>query len=402
MTSVRRGAAGTVERIVRRIVLGAVIGCGASTAWGETPDQILRKLGSPRFEERHAAERKILEIPEDAYAPLKIQAQSKDPEVQVRAQRLLKVVQRRVLERQFERFSATGDPKFAPLGWDRFSDLAGDSEDSIKLYLSMFLAHPDVLTSFVEHKSDLPAAFASLFADTYSWQQDSRNFSFETFATILYLAASRDCPLDRVVQMQVANVVTLSSAQSAILHGDYHDQLQRFLGQWVQRPDAGLPESRFDLARRLGLDEAIGPALEVVKNAVADRGDRSMRLVEAVLLIGEKGTPENVADLAPLLKDETKFGEWSQDKNGEKQHVTSQIRDAALVASIHLVRQSPRDFGFTGLMPSPKQLYVPNSTGFSSDQAREAAFKKWEVWQSRTGKNLLLKVLDQAVEGSQL
>ena len=394
MTSVRRNW----TRTAKQFVLGLAIAAGGGAGWAETPEQIVRKLGSARFEERHAAERKILEIPEDAYAPLQIQAESKDPEVQVRARRLLKVVQRRVLDRQFARFAATGDPKLAPLGWDKFSDLAGDSDDSVKLYLSMFLAHPDVLTSLAEHKTDLPAAFASLFADTYSWQQDSRNFSFETFATILYLAASPDCPVDRLTQIQVANVVTLSQAQSAILHGDYHDQLQRFVGQWVQRPDAGLPESRFDLARRFGLDEALGPALEMAKGAAADRIERNARLAEAILLIGEKGNPENVTDLEPLLKDETKFGEWRQEKNGETQHVTSQIRDVALVASIHLLRQSPAEFGFKGLTASPKSLYVPNSTGFSSDEAREQAFKKWATWRARNGIHLL-RVPDEAVEG---
>jgi len=376
----------------------AAILFAAATGWGETPEQIVRKLGSARFEERHAAERKILEIPEDAYAPLKIQAESNDPEVQVRARRLLKVVQRRVLERQFARFAATGNRKFAPLGWDRFSDLAGDSEDSVKLYLSMFLAHPDVLTAFAERSGDLRPAFASLFSDSFSWQQDSRNFPFETFATILYLAASPDCPLDRVTQVQVTNVVNLGQAQSAILHGDYNDQLQRLLGQWVQRPDAGLPESRFDLARRLGLDEALGPALEMVKGAAADRIEHNSRLAEAILLIAEKGTPENVVDLEPLLEVDTKFGEWRQEQG---EHITTQIRDTALVASIHLLRQSPPDFGFKWLSRSPKLLYVQNSTGFSSEEARSQAFQKWAHWRKLNGMNLI-RIPNEAVEGFSL
>lgn len=369
---------------------------------GETPEQIVRKLGSPRFQERHSAEQQILERPEDVYADLKIQAESAHPEVQLRAQRLLKVVQRRVLERQFERFGETGDPSLAPIGWDRFSEIVGDSPEAAKLYLAMFLAHSEALTALVERSADLQPAFGNLFSDVFPWQQDSRNFSLETFATILYLASSPECPLDRVAQVQVSHLLTLSQTHSAIRHGDHNEELQRLLGQWVQRKEAGSAESRFGLAQRFDLDEATFPALEMIQGAVRERVDRDASLVEAILHIAQKGSPENVVDLEPLLSDQTRFADWSQEKkNGEREHITSQIRDVALVASIHLMRQSPREFGFRNLSASPKFLFVPNTTGFSSDDEREHAFRHWEHWIRNSSGGVVMGEI-MAVEGATL
>lgn len=402
MTGVRRigiRAAALGRRLAWCGLVATSIGILPTGSRAETPEQIVRKLGSPRFQERHSAEQQILENPEDVYGPLKIQAESAHPEVQLRARRLLKVVQRRVLERQFERFGETGDPKLAPIGWERFAEIVGDSPESAKLYLSMFLAHPEALTALVERSGDLQPAFNNLFSDVFPWQQDSRNFSLETFATILYLASSPDCPLDRVAQIQVSHLLTLSQTHSAIRHGDSHEELQRLLGQWVSRKEAGSAESRFAMAQRFDLEEATLPALEMVQGAVRERVDRDASLVEAVLHIAQKGTPEDVVDLEPLLDDETRFADWSHElKNGEREHITSQIRDVALVASIHLMRQSPREFGFRNLATSPKFLFVPNSTGFSTEEERDKAFRHWAEWRRESSGAIVMGEII-AIEG---
>ena len=396
---------------IRTVALGRLAGCGLAAAslavlpaalQADTPEQIVRKLGSPRFQERHTAEQQILANPEDVYGPLKIQAESAHPEVQLRARRLLKVVQRRVLERQFERFGETGDPKLAPVGWERFAETVGDSPEAAKLYLSMFLAHAEALTALVDRSVELQPAFNSLFSDVFPWQQDSRNFSLETFATILYLASSPECPLDRVAQIQVSHLLTLSQTHSAIRHGESHEELQRLLGKWVQRKGAGTAESRFAMAQRFDLEEASIPALEMIQGAVRERVDRDASLVEAVLHIAQKGTSENVIDLEPLLDDETRFADWSlEKKNGEREHVTSQIRDVALVASIHLMRQSPREFGFRNLAASPKFLFVPNTTGFATEEERDKAFRQWAEWRRESAGGIVMGEII-AIEGVEL
>ena len=371
-----------------------------SSARGESPEQVIRQLGAGRFSDRYAAERKILDNPEGLFPALQAGAESKDPELQARASRLLKIVQRRVLERQFERFRETGDRQFIPAGWERFSEVVGHSDGALALYLAMFLAHPDAMADAAAGNVPLQGTLQKVLADLGPWQQDSRHFDVVTFATILYLSSSPQCRVDRTSQQGVGSLLGLNPTQSAILHGDYHEELQRLLGQWFKRPDAAPPESRFHWAERYDLEEILVPALEMVSAVSEGRGDKNTIVAQAILSVARRGDVDHLEVLEPLLEDSTRFYERSNTTNGQRVHVTTEIRDVALLAAIHLTKQSPAAFGFEPLR-SDKFLYMPETAGFKTPEARDLAFKKWETWKRLHWQGLNMAPV-QAIEGESL
>ena len=60
----------------------------------------------------------------------------------------------------------------------------------------------------------------------------------------------------------------------------------------------------------------------------------------------------------------------------------TQLHDVALFAAVHLVRQPPKDFGFTRLSAKEPLISQVASVGFPSESDREAAFKKWNEWRA--------------------
>jgi hypothetical protein len=372
-------------------------GCPAS-AEGPSPESLVRRLASSSFIERASAEREILDSAESVYPILKAQVSSDDPELRIRAARLLKLVQRRVLERQFARFLETQDPMYAPPGWLRFSEVAGESPEAVKLYLAMFLANPDPLMLLAGGSDQLQTEFQALCDLVSHWQTDSQLFQLDSFATIVFLAGCPEIRLDRTSQQQVISLLNFGQVKSAIDQGEFQNEIRQIVSTWIEREDSGPPGTRFNIAHRFNLDAMLTPALQLLDSAAAGSVQRDVNVALAILCVAEKGSVENMAQIEPLLDETAKFHEWRQTNQGQTIHVTAQIRDVALLASIYLMRQQPAEFGFKHLKKNQSFLYIPNSAGFTSDDEREEAFARWSAWRSRNRSGL--EVLpDQAVEG---
>jgi hypothetical protein len=264
-------------------VWAALVGAGSfAFADGPSPEALVRRLASGSFEERAAAERHILDSAETVYPALKAQVNSDDPELRLRAARLLKLVQRQVLERQFARFLESQDPTYAPPGWQRFSDVAGSSPEAVKLYLAMFLANPDPLMLLAGKSDQLQMEFQALCDVVSQWQTDSQLFQLDSFATIVFLAGCPEIRLDRHSQQQVISLLNFGQVKSAVDQGEFQTEIRQLVSTWIEREDSGPPGTRFNIAHRFNLDAVLTPALQLLEAAATGAVPGAVNLALAI------------------------------------------------------------------------------------------------------------------------
>jgi hypothetical protein len=61
---------------------------------------------------------------------------------------------------------------------------------------------------------------------------------------------------------------------------------------------------------------------------------------------------------------------------------TTQFRDIALVALLHLHGENPVAYGFKHIRTHAQYAYSPYTIGFASDDDRQAAFAQWEAFRA--------------------
>jgi hypothetical protein len=95
----------------------------------------------------------------------------------------------------------------------------------------------------------------------------------------------------------------------------------------------------------------------------------------AMCCVGTLGTKEHVKFLESLLKDDTMVQAIVK-PGGQRGSI--KVRDVALAMTIHLSGKNPKDYGFNMWAVYPNNLIQYHQLGFESDEARAAAFKKWD------------------------
>ena len=105
----------------------------------------------------------------------------------------------------------------------------------------------------------------------------------------------------------------------------------------------------------------------------------------AIFFVAEFGTKDEVAKLDSLLEDTTSIG--SAGVNWTTLH--AQVRDVVLGVKLFQAGQPLGDFGFVyfQIIPNLTPFQTsPSCMGFTDDNARAAAFKKWKEWQDKQKK----------------
>ena len=127
-----------------------------------------------------------------------------------------------------------------------------------------------------------------------------------------------------------------------------------------------------DLAKNLQMKEVIPFAL---KAALAKKANANLRGA-SIMLVGEIGAKEQVAQLETLLKDSTELGQ----ANINAIVVKAQVRDVALAVLLTQKGENLATFGFPVFRTFQGiTLYQtsPEWAGFSNQEGRDAAFKKY-------------------------
>ena len=128
----------------------------------------------------------------------------------------------------------------------------------------------------------------------------------------------------------------------------------------------------FLLAMRYDLREALVPAADMLR----DQGGHAHMRQYALLVVGRFGTREHLALLERQLSDTA----VCMNATVNNQRVQVEVRDVALAVLVHLTDQNLSAYGLGGARTDSKMLFHTHTLGFSDDDEREKAQRKWQAW----------------------
>jgi hypothetical protein len=356
---------------------------------------LVRQLGSDSFDLREAAYAELEKLGKSAIKALEEGAKSRDPEISGRAKRLLALATRTDIEVALDAFLADKDTKHLLKlpAWDRFKKLFGEDANARALFVEMYVTEGRLLAA-LEREPEKFDATLNARCKQFQQPQDkhARDDDVATMGRVVaILFAATDgraakkpdrvepwhYTLTEMVYRQNVQKEFRSSAAARKLLALYFEQR-------AEHPNYML--DGVNLALALEMKEMVPTVRKGATNKDIGDGVRAT----AMLALARLGSKENVKDLEPFLADTARLSFVQFDGTGEKPGFT-EVRDVALAAMIILSGQDVRDYDFPRVKESnyteyqARQLGFPY-WGFSNDEQRKAALKKFKDSQEKEKK----------------
>lgn len=353
------------------------------------------RLSSGSFEERADAERSLREAGAPALPVLRELLDAGDLELQLRAQRLINVLERDHLSATLHVLSDGGlpeDPGVLP-GWNVYVRMLGDEPRQRSLFVEMVRAEPQLMAA-IDDAVELRTEFERRCGDI-NLQRAQRQTTEQTVASVaaLLLAATHpDCRPSAAAAACINASLQEGEFLSEMSRTDRPAALERLVASWVSLPESSTAIQRLGLAARFELAEGVDVAQEIIKQRLY-----GPQIQQAILYIAKVGAgeTEHLHILEELLADET---DLQAQRRGSRTTFSARVQDVALAGLLHMTRQNPSDYGFTTLRENSQYLYTPGTIGFESDEARADAIQKWRRWSARNLKDVQ-PVSEQAAQG---
>ena len=119
---------------------------------------LVAKLGSQQFNEREAATRQLQKVGQAALPQLREATQSKDREIRIRAEQLVKAMEEKIRKSVTLKFLRETDPSldYGMKGWKFASGILGTTRKSRELYLQIYQADPKLVALLDESPDTAP------------------------------------------------------------------------------------------------------------------------------------------------------------------------------------------------------------------------------------------------------
>lgn len=338
-------------------------------------EALIEQLGAPSYERRVEAGKALRAIGPPSLRALRRAAGSDNLEIAERVRRILVDVERVEQERRLELYLK--DPVAAPddllPGLKRYRAAVGNVAEHAPLFVAMQRAEPRLFRAAETSLQAMEAAYAGRCSEIFVEYNllQSRNQMVERTAAVLFCGSEPDLKDDPQIEQYVWQFVNCTEVRTAM---PSNAALRRVLGLWIAKGETAMSQQKVIIGLQYDIPECLRPAVALCR-AKAIPGTQQY----AILAVARYGNFQHVPVLEGSLADETKLGRTAQN------NVTtweSRTQDIALAALLHLTGQDPRDYHFKRLEKNTQYVFAPNSIGFSSEDDRDAALKKWHAWRA--------------------
>jgi hypothetical protein len=358
-------------------------------------NDLVEQLGAASFEQREQAEQRLQQLGTQALEALRRATDDADLEIRYRARRLIGRIEHEQQWRLLEHFLTDYDAELAQQlpGWPRYAELVGDDLPARRLFVEMFEAEPEMMSSLGREEMTLVVEKRSQeMQPAPNTQSQPAAIPPTSIAVLLLASLEPGREVSAGTRSLINSHVNASDFKRALV-ADGDPPIRRLLAAWVAGARDVSASIRMSIGSRFDLPSAVVPAVELIDAQV-----HGSQLQYAVFTIARLGTGEHIPVLEGLLENQVVL---SERQRGEEEAFTCQVRDVALAGLIHLIGKRPRDFGFAELRPNSNSLYGLNTAGFASQQLRQDAFHKWQLWH-RVQRSEGLDVGETAVAGARL
>ena len=345
-------------------------------------ERLLRQLGADSYQARNDAMAELIAAGPAVVVDVRAATSSTDAEVQYRAERILREIDRNLLADRREVFLSgdTSQLKQNLPSWQRLAGLTGNTKAARQLFLRMQVEAQPLLDAV---ESDPPKC-SGLITEVYQTHSQSRRFGGQgitagVLEAALFVASDDSVQLDTNAQSQIASL--LSQSISTMEKED--DAVRRVLGQFFARARS------FDVARvyqllnpalQSGCPEGVDLALKVMGDG--RYGRHNNYVAQGLLTIGAVGGKEHLSQVERRIGNSNSIGHL-RSKDG-----TSAVKlgDVALAMCIVLTDQKLKDYGFKDASEGRPSSLNFQPYGFRDDESRKKAVEKWRQWRSSQAK----------------
>lgn len=263
--------------------------------------ELVEKLGSNRFEERESSSRELQKIGEPALPALRIATQSKDREVRVRAEQLVRALEEKIRKSVTLRFLRETDPKldFGMTGWRFASEYLGTGRKAKELFMEIYQANPKTI-GLLETSRE-----AGIVEVTNLAGRMSANIMAGSDPTIgdtgLLLLAMYlpEIQANGSVHDAVKSATFSGDYKRAIMLDDKETPARKIFGHWISIVNDANASRAMLTARETRIPESAILARRML-NTELDDSD-AMVAISLILLFGDK---QDVPLLEGMLNDE--------------------------------------------------------------------------------------------------
>ncbi|MFG0334541.1 MAG: hypothetical protein ACF8TS_14390, partial [Maioricimonas sp. JB049] len=314
---------------------------------------------------------------EQALPALRSALKSRRLEVRLRAARLIETIEMTALMERVEVLrQGRIEPEANLPGWMEFRQLVDDADGAGELYYRMVQSEPQlrylVSQDAERRRAELEKRCTDLRMPFANHGGSHSGIAPETTAALLFVSCDPRIHASQSAHGCVSSLVLRSEFDQATRDVEIGDALRRLLGAWTVHSTSGSSMQRLTIAAKYELPEGVTVALDVI-----DDRTRGPQIQYAIFFVAKMGGDEHIAGLEELLKNDAVL---TPRRGRGGSGFTAQIRDAALVALLHMTDQDPDEYGFNRLRPHSQYLFAPNTAGFDTEEDRELALQKWQIW----------------------
>lgn len=346
--------------------------------------ELVRDLADPKFKVRENAAREIKKLGRHAKPALLEGMKSTDPEVWSRCTQLLPEVLALDLKARVEAFLADteGKQKHELPMMERFQKFAGNEPPARKLYAEMVKSNAEFLEACELEPKKAGEKYnlrgMELFQQLnqpWSGKGARPQLNVPDLAAVLLIGAD---PEVGKVQANpnfapVSNLIWQQPFQNALRSGEQAVPFRKLFFAWAeQRNDANSISQVLSVIQGINMKEGLDFASKVMKMKDTQMWTRA----QAMTCVGKMGDKDHVPAFEALFDDKTQVTviQWNN------VNITTQMNDIALAMAVHLSGQKHKEYGFDALQTQPEMLWAYHYLGFSTEEKRTAAFKKYQDW----------------------
>lgn len=376
----------------RFIALGAML-LGSSFLFAAEPAsssesikaaELVRDLSDPRFKVRDNAARELRKLGRHAKPALLAGMKSTDPEVWNRCTMLLPEVMALDLKARVDAFLADteGKQKHDLPMMASYQKIVGNDAPSRKLYAEIVKTNAAFLEA-CQQNPKLAGEKYSLRAQELQQQlwgpwsgTGARPQLNAPDIAALFLVGS-DSEMGKTITANnvnpVSNFLWQQPFQNALRNGELAAPFRKVFFAWAEnRTDVNSISQTLSVIQNINMKEGLEFAVKVMKMKDLQIWTRA----QALTCVGKMGTKEQLPAFEALFEDKTQVTniQWNNIM------ISTQINDISLAMAVHLSGQAHKDYGFDALQTQPGLLWAYHYLGFSSEEKRTAAFKKYQDW----------------------
>ncbi len=348
-----------------------------------TAKELVQKLASPRFAERAAAEKKLLQLGPAALPAVRDGLKLGDAEARFRCERILGRIEEEQWRRQIDAYAADlkGEKRYDFPLQDAYEKMAGTGPAARKLFAACLRRNGPLLQKAAGDRARGLEAYKvrcwALYVSLNS-ERDPLKADAADLATLLLIsAAGKYGEADWAKTESVENLFGNPGLREAVRDREIGKVVGRLLVAWAKTREAAHFRSRQYFIYFVQADE-FKEGLAVLRRWIRDKDIVTGHfLAMTVFVLRKVGGKDAAADLEKLWEDKTVLFTRPLKPPGE-----ARLGDQALAASMRLAGKDPKVYGLAELvlpiLAPGSRFWEAQAYGFASNEDRQAALKKWK------------------------